>query len=57
MQNSLKEQIRMQHGIIKEEYKTPQIEIIAFETEDIITASSGKQDDGVIHLPFVPAGK
>lgn len=57
MQNSLKEQIRMQHGIIKEEYKTPQVEIIAFETEDIITASSGKQDDGVIHLPFVPAGK
>lgn len=41
----------------KEEYKTPQMEIIAFETEDIITASDGKQDDGVINLPFVPVGK
>ena len=41
----------------KEEYKTPKMEIIAFETEDIITASDGKQDDGVINLPFVPVGK
>jgi hypothetical protein len=57
MKNSLKERTRIQHGVIKEEYRTPQMEIIAFETEDIITASGGKQDDGVINLPFVPAGK
>lgn len=56
MKNSLKERTRIQHGVIKEEYRTPQMEIIAFETEDIITASGGKQDDGVINLPFVPAG-
>lgn len=42
MKNSLKERTRIQHGVIKEEYRTPQMEIIAFETEDIITASGGK---------------
>ena len=57
MKNSVKERTRIQHGVKKEEYKTPQMEIIAFETEDIITASDGKQDDGVINLPFVPVGK
>lgn len=57
MKNSLKERTRIQHGVKKEEYRTPQMEIIAFETEDIITASDGKQDDGVINLPFVPVGK
>ena len=57
MKNSLKERTRIQHGVKKAEYKTPQLEIIAFETEDIITASDGKQDDGVINLPFVPVGK
>lgn len=56
MKNSLKERTRIQHGVIKEEYRTPQMESIAFETEDI-TASGGKQDDGVINLPFVPVGK
>ena len=39
MKNSLKERTRIQHGVIKEEYRTPQMEIIAFETEDIITTS------------------
>lgn len=57
MKNSLKERTRIQHGVIKEEYRTPQMESIAFETEDIITVSGGKQDDGVINLPFVPVGK
>lgn len=57
MKNSLKERTRIQHGVIKEEYRTLQMESIAFETEDIITASGGKQDDGVIKLPFVPVGK
>ena len=33
------------------------MEFIAFEIEVIITASDGKQDDGVINLPFVPVGK
>lgn len=57
MKNSLKERTRIQHGVIKEEYRTLQMESIAFETEDIIAASGGKQDDGVINLPFVPVGK
>ena len=38
MKNSLNERTRIQHGVIKEEYRTLQMEIIAFETEDIITA-------------------
>ena len=35
---------------MKEIYETPEMEIIEFETEDVITASGG----GVIHTPFEP---
>jgi len=33
---------------MKEVYETPEMEVVEFETEDIITASG--------ELPFVPAG-
>lgn len=36
---------------MKEIYETPEMEIIEFETEDVITASVG---GGVIDTPFEP---
>ena len=39
----------------KEKYETPEMEIVIFDSEDIITASNGSGDD-IIHLPFIPAG-
>lgn len=36
---------------MKEIYETPEMEIIEFETEDVITTSTG---GGVIHTPFEP---
>jgi len=35
-----------------EEYIVPQIEIIKFDTEDIITTSTNS--NGIIELPFIP---
>lgn len=35
---------------MKEIYETPEMEIVEFETEDVITASGG----GVIDTPFEP---
>lgn len=40
---------------MKERYETPEMEIVEFETEDIITASDGSTEFG--ETPFVPAGK
>ena len=36
---------------MKEIYETPEMEIVEFETEDVITASG----DGAIDTPFEPA--
>lgn len=49
----------MNNNTPKEQYEIPCMEITVFETEDIITASggNGKNDNGTIELPFVPAGK
>jgi len=41
--------------MMKEIYKTPEMEVVKFETEDIITASGLDYEDG--ELPFVPAEK
>lgn len=41
--------------MMKEIYKTPEMEVIKFETEDIITTSSFTYEDG--ELPFVPVEK
>lgn len=40
---------------MKERYETPEMEIVEFETEDIITTSGGSTEVG--ETPFVPAGK
>ena len=36
-----------------EEYVAPEMEIVEFETEDVITTSCGG-DDGPIELPVIP---
>lgn len=42
----------------KEKYEEACMKIVIFETEDIITASGGVTGkDGVIELPFIPAGR
>ncbi|SHM46594.1 MULTISPECIES: hypothetical protein [Ruminococcus] len=41
---------------MKEEYTTPRIEIVEFDTEDVITTSSKSakvNDDGSIDLPII----
>ena len=38
---------------VKNKYDTPEMEVIEFETEDIITASGGELT-GSDDLPFVP---
>ena len=40
---------------MKERYETPEMEIVEFETEDIITTSGGSTEFG--ETPFVPVGK
>ena len=40
--------------IMKERYETPEMEIVEFETEDIITASGGNDDPN--KLPTMPIG-
>lgn len=37
---------------MKEKYNTPEMEVVEFETEDIITASGGLTDTD--NLPFIP---
>ena len=38
---------------MKERYETPEMEIVEFETEDIITTSESKDPD---ELPIIPRG-
>lgn len=40
---------------MKERYETPEMEIVEFETEDIITTSGVSTEFG--ETPFVPVGK
>lgn len=49
----------MNNNTPKEQYEIPCMEIIVFETEDIITASGGndKNNNGTIELPFIPVGR
>lgn len=37
---------------MKDIYETPEMEVIEFETEDVITTSYGE----TIDLPFIPVG-
>ena len=39
-----------------ETYEELKMNIIYFDAEDIIVTSTGNEDEGVIVLPFLPAG-
>lgn len=42
---------------MKERYTAPEMNIIEFEVEDIITTSDSFEDDGPIELPVIRPGK
>ncbi len=40
---------------MKKDYLYPEISVVKFNSEEVITASAGSNDDGEIILPIVPA--